>query len=151
VHVVVTGREADLAELCQFRKLLNRLVSPLTPLQELQLWQFKDDVLSFVRKYAGHVQRDGVLLHSCFAGNSRNYVMSASEGTLSAKSLADLTPSQMPTCTSGTRIWEVCSKSSKATMRRSPMSLGIPFSRICSRRAVMITRCKSPVVHLYVR
>lgn len=48
--------------------------------QELQLWHFNDDTLQFVRKYTGHVQRDGVLLHSCFAGNSRNYVMSASEG-----------------------------------------------------------------------
>ncbi|KAJ9091875.1 hypothetical protein QFC21_007073 [Naganishia friedmannii] len=46
---------------------------------ELQLWQFNDDALQFVRKYAGHVQRDGVLLHSCFGGNQRNYVMSASE------------------------------------------------------------------------
>ncbi|GHJ90213.1 hypothetical protein NliqN6_6615 [Naganishia liquefaciens] len=46
---------------------------------ELQLWQFRDDTLHFVRKYTGHVQRDGVLLHSCFAGNSRGYVMSASE------------------------------------------------------------------------
>ncbi|KAJ9093247.1 hypothetical protein QFC19_008453 [Naganishia cerealis] len=54
-------------------------IQPRVRFQELQLWQFKDDALQFVRKYAGHVQRDGVLLHSCFGGNSRNYVMSASE------------------------------------------------------------------------